>query len=147
MITGCFSHCCSASKRTLLRFVSVFVALIGLEAITTQAGEQVDFNRDVRRVLSDNCFKCHGPDAKERKGGKKGVGLRLDVPEGAFADLGERNAIVPRHPEKSELVRRITTGDPDDKMPPPKSGKKLNAEEIALLKKWIEHGAQYAIRF
>jgi hypothetical protein len=104
----------------------------------------VDFNRDVRRILSDNCFKCHGPDAKERKGGKKGVGLRLDVPEGAFADLTGHSAIVPRHPEKSELVRRITTDDPDDKMPPPESGKKLTLEEITLLKKWIEQGAQYA---
>src|SRR5213593_1448128 len=98
--------------------VSVLVALNGPGVRSGKAGEAVDFNRDVRRVLSDNCFKCHGPDAKERKGGKKGVGLRLDVPEGAFADLGGHNAIVPRHPEKSELVRRITTDDPDDKMPP-----------------------------
>ena len=144
MITGCFFHFRSALRRTLLRFVSLLVALIGWETVSTQAGDQVDFNRDVRRILSDNCFKCHGPDAKERKGGKKGVGLRLDVPEGAFADLSGHSAIVPRHPEKSELVRRITTDDPDDKMPPPESGKKLTLEEITLLKKWIEQGAQYA---
>src|SRR5437867_6462396 len=144
MITGNCSTACSSSTRSCLAVGCAFVALLGLDAVSIQAGDQVDFNRDVRRVLSDNCFKCHGPDASERKGGKKGVGLRLDIPEGAFADLGERSAIVPRHHEKSELVRRITTDDPDDKMPPPKSGKKLTAQEIELLKKWIEQGAQYA---
>src|SRR5262245_38222351 len=101
-------------------------------AVAAAAGGTVDFNRDIRRILSDNCFKCHGPDAKERKGGKKGEGLRLDTAEGAQANLGDYKPIVPGHPEKSEVVRRITTDDPDDKMPPPKSGKKLTAQEIAL---------------
>src|SRR4030095_7052075 len=89
-------------------------------------------------------FACHGPDANERKGGKKGQGLRLDTPEGAVADLGGYSAIVPGHPEKSDVVKRITTDDSDDKMPPPKSGKKLTTQEIALLTKWIEQGANYA---
>lgn len=106
-----------------------------------QEGGRVDFDRTIRRILSENCFKCHGPDARARKGGKHG--MRLDTAEGALADLGGYAAIVPDHPEKSELVRRITTADPDDKMPPPLSGKKLKPEEIALLKEWIAQGAKY----
>jgi len=108
---------------------------------------QVDFNRDVRRVLSENCFKCHGPDPKERKGAKKLGGLRLDTTDGARLDLGGYAAIVPGHPEKSELIKRITTNDPDDKMPPPKSGKKLQPNEIALLTKWVEQGAKYSLHW
>src|SRR5260221_7509371 len=134
-----------ACLRCFLRPIGgVLIALTGLDAVSGQAADLVDFNRDVRPVLSENCFKCHGPDAKERKGGKKGVGLRLDTPDGALAESGGHSAIVPRHPEKSELIRRITTDDPDDKMPPPNSGKKLTTQEIETLKKWIEQGAQYA---
>jgi hypothetical protein len=117
--------------------------LAGSAASAAPSGDAVDFNRDVRRILSENCFKCHGPDAKARSNGKKV--LRLDLPESARSDLGNgHQAIVPGHPEKSEMVRRITTADPDDKMPPPDSGKKLTAKEIALLKKWIQQGAEYS---
>src|SRR5881409_925855 len=77
---------------------AVLLASSGLTVSSARAGEAVDFNRDIRRVLSDNCFKCHGPDARERKGGKHG-GLRLDTREGAMADLGGYAAIVPGHPE------------------------------------------------
>src|SRR5262249_35216256 len=103
----------------------------------SSSGSQVDFNRDVRRVLSENCFKCHGPATKERKGAKKIGGLRLDTSDGARADLGGYSAIVPGHPEKSELIHRITTKDPDDQMPPPKSGKKIQPGDVAILTKWI----------
>ncbi len=112
-------------------------------ATAAAAGDAVDFNRDVRRILSENCFKCHGPDTKARSSGKKA--LRLDDRTNALADLGDgRHAIVPGQPEQSELVRRITTADLDDKMPPPDSGKKLTAQDIAVLKKWIQQGADYA---
>ena len=117
--------------------------LVGARAFSAPAADRVDFNHDVRRILSENCFKCHGPDAKERKNGKKS--LRLDLPESAKADRGGGDQVIsPGHPEKSELVRRITTEDPDDKMPPPDSGKKLTAQEIALLQKWIKQGAEYS---
>ncbi len=107
------------------------------------SGDTVDFNRDVRRILSENCFLCHGPDSKKTKNGKKP--FRLDLPESAQADLGGgRHAVVPGQPDKSELVHRITTTDLDDRMPPTDSGKKLNTQEIALLKKWIKQGAPYA---
>jgi len=104
------------------------------------AGGAVDFQREVRPVLSQNCFLCHGPDEHERKGG-----LRLDVRENAVkpAKSGVK-AIVPGHPEQSELLARIRHGDPDEQMPPAKSGKKLSAREIEVLAKWIAEGAPYA---
>src|SRR5262245_26939303 len=97
-------------------------------AKTTGATSRVDFNRDVRPILSDNCFACHGPDEKERK-----AKLRFDKKEDAFkpAKSGDY-AIVPGDLAKSKLVERITTKDPDDVMPPPKTGKKLTAQQIEL---------------
>src|SRR3954468_18271393 len=113
------------------------LSAIFVSARPSKSAEAVNFNRDIRKILSDNCFKCHGPDEKERKGGKKGARLRLDTPEGAQMDLGGKQAIVPGHPEKSELVKRITSTDPDEKMPPPESGKKLTETQIAQLQNWI----------
>ena len=137
---------------SLRRFRSVRWALIAIcmchvlfvgAALAAPAGDTVDFNRDVRRILSENCFKCHGPDTKAKSSGKKA--LRLDERANALADLGDgRHAIVPRQPEQSELVRRITTADLDDKMPPPDSGKTLTTQDIAVLKKWIQQGADYS---
>jgi len=131
------------SRLPVLLAWCVAAVLAGSAASAATSGDTVDFNRDVRRILSENCFKCHGPDAKARSNGKKV--LRLDLPESARADLGnDHHAIVPGHPEKSEMVRRITTADLDDRMPPPDSGKKLTVQEIALLKKWIKQGAEYS---
>lgn len=105
--------------------------------------DHIDFNRDVRRILSENCFNCHGPDAKERKGG--GQSLRLDVEESAKAKLGDGSrAVIPGHPEQSEMIRRIETTDLDDRMPPPETGKKLTASELTTLKQWIAQGAEYS---
>ena len=101
-----------------------------------------DFNRDIRRVLSENCFQCHGPDSTAKKGGRKV--LRLDVAESALVQQGEHPAIVPGHPERSELVRRIGSTDPDDRMPPPESGKTLTQDQVALLTRWIAGGAPYS---
>src|SRR5437870_1857862 len=122
-----------------LTLLGALLLLAGTTFAADKSPNTVDFNRDIRRILSENCFKCHGPDPKERKGG-----LRLDSLEGAQVDLGGYRAIVPGQPDKSELVRRITATDPDDKMPPPKSGKKLTPAEIALLRAWIKQGATYA---
>src|SRR5947209_128298 len=106
-------------SRFMVLFCRIFLArmsvpcalLLFLMARAVAAAETVNFNRDARKILSDNCFKCHGPDEKERKGGKKGARLRLDTPEGAQMDLGGHQAIVPGHPEKSEMVKRITSSD------------------------------------
>ena len=103
------------------------------------ADQKVDFNRDIRPILSDNCYNCHGPDPETRK-----AGLRLDQKEGALAKLkSDDYAIVPGHPEKSSLVERITTDNEDDRMPPLKTGKHLKPEQIELLKRWIAQGAEW----
>lgn len=108
----------------------------------SSATARIDFNRDVRRILSENCFSCHGPDSKPRKNGSKV--LRLDVAESAYSERDGVRAIAPGKPDQSEALRRILTHDADDLMPPPDSGKKLQPEEIAVLRKWIEQGAPYA---
>ncbi|MFT5525552.1 MAG: hypothetical protein ACI9HK_003522 [Pirellulaceae bacterium] len=103
------------------------------------AEDPVSFNRDVRPILSDNCFTCHGPDATHRE-----AGLRLDQSESAYSKLeSEATAIVPGKPAASELVRRITSDDGDQRMPPTDSGKTLTPAEIATLTKWIEQDAEY----
>lgn len=120
--------------------------LVGLAALTavlsasaSDAGDdRVSYNRDIRPILSDNCFACHGLDAKERK-----ADLRLDTAEGAVADLGGYQAIFPKDPEKSEAWDRIITPDPDEIMPPPEVHKTLTAEQKSLIKRWIEQGAEY----
>jgi len=94
----------------------------------------IHFNQQIRPILSDNCFACHGPDAKERKGK-----LRLDAREAAI----EKQAIVPGRPDESELIKRIFTTDEDDMMPPRDSHKALTAEQKELFKKWIAEGAAY----
>ena len=99
----------------------------------------IDFDRDIRPVLSDKCFACHGPDEKERK-----AKFRLDRKDDAFKPLKSGDlAIVPGHPEKSELIARITTKDEDDVMPPPKSGKTLTPAQIDSLRRWIVEGANW----
>lgn len=98
----------------------------------------VEFNRDVRPILSDKCFGCHGPDAKT-----KNIPLRLDLEDQAKADLGKRFAIVPGQPENSEVIRRITAEQKFKKMPPPSSGHTISAGELATLKQWIAEGAQW----
>ncbi|HNC98758.1 MAG TPA: DUF1549 domain-containing protein, partial [Myxococcota bacterium] len=105
--------------------------------------EVVDFNWHIRPILSDRCFKCHGPDEKKRE-----AGLRLDTEEGAFGSLSPndappRYAIVPYHPEQSALIQRIYSTNPDSVMPTPDSHLSLNAIEKALLKRWIEQGAKW----
>ncbi|MGH7135820.1 MAG: DUF1549 domain-containing protein, partial [Pirellulales bacterium] len=123
-------------------YALLLLVLLALARPALAAGQKVDFNRDVKPILSNICYKCHGPDAAERKGGSDG--LRLDTPEGTTVDLGDYAAIVPGHPEKSALVARITSIDPDEVMPPAGSGKKLNQHEIEVLTQWIREGANYA---
>ncbi len=102
----------------------------------------IDFNREVRPILSNSCFKCHGPDEKERKGGTDG--LRFDTLAGATADLGGHQAIKPGQPEASLIIKRVTSTDADEIMPPRGHGKPLSAAEIATLTEWIRQGAPYA---
>jgi mono/diheme cytochrome c family protein len=111
------------------------LAVLFGSAIPARGAEPVDFNRDVRPILSDKCFSCHGPDEKHRK-----AKLRLDDGKAALAS----GALAPGKPAESELVKRITAEDEADRMPPKKSGKPLTAAEVATLKKWVAEGAKYA---
>lgn len=105
----------------------------------TKPAPKIEFNRDVRAILSDNCFACHGPDENKRK-----AKLRFDIKEEAFkpAKSGDY-AIVPGDLQKSQLIARITAKDEDDRMPPAKTGKKLTPAQIDLLKRWIAEGATW----
>ncbi|MHB8519550.1 MAG: PSD1 and planctomycete cytochrome C domain-containing protein [Limisphaerales bacterium] len=99
----------------------------------------LDFDRDIRPILSENCFACHGPDEEKRK-----RGLRFDQKQGAFKRLKSGDyAIVPGDLVKSKLAERISSPDPDEVMPPPKTGKKLTAAQIDLLRRWIQQGAKW----
>ncbi len=102
------------------------------------APRMIEFNRDVRPILSENCFACHGFDAKKRE-----AELRLDTPEGAYALHDGVPAIKPGAPAESEALRRILTQDPDDVMPPRKSHKKITPEQVEILRQWIAEGAVY----
>src|SRR3954465_14605357 len=95
------------------------------------ATQPLQFNRDIRPILSEACFTCHGPDKNARKGK-----FRLDDRDSAL----KKNAIVPGDPEKSEAIKRLFTTDPDDQMPPPDSGKKITPQQKELLRKWIAAG-------
>lgn len=100
---------------------------------------RVEFNRQIRPILSENCFKCHGPDEKARDGR-----VRLDVREAAVAQHKERGpAIVPGDPAKSLMFQRITTADSDERMPPAETGKSLSGAQIDLIHRWIEQGATW----
>ena len=105
----------------------------------TATGSSVRYGRDIRPLLSDRCFRCHGPDASQRA-----ADLRLDSREFAMADRDGTAAIVPGAPQRSLLIERITSHDPDERMPPVKSNKPhLLPHEIALITQWIKEGARY----
>ncbi len=116
----------------------LFLALLLLTS-DVMAADRPSFNRDIRPILSDTCFQCHGPDEKQRK-----AGLRLDVREIALkpAESGAV-AIVPGKPIASELLKRLLTSDDSQRMPPTNSGKKITPQQIELLKRWIADGAEY----
>jgi len=107
----------------------------------SHARAQLDFNQDVQPILASNCFSCHGPDPEMRK-----AGLRLDLEESAFRKRpGKPDAIVPGHPESSELIKRIESKDPHYLMPqsPQGEAKPMKPEDIAVLREWIAEGAHY----
>ena len=115
----------------------VFLAMIAALGMRTLHAE-VSFNFQVRPLLSRHCIRCHGPDEEDRQ-----ADLRIDTAAGAFADLGGYAAIVAGHPEQSEVIARVTSLDPDMRMPPSDSGNPLTAAEIEILREWINEGAHY----
>ena len=129
---------CRSVGRTTFALIAVCWA-IGVNARAEDSRvPTIDFNRDVRPILAENCFRCHGPDAGSRQ-----AELRLDRRDDAIADRGGSPAVVPGSPEKSLLFLRITSSESSDRMPPDDSGATLADEEVVLLRRWIERGAEY----
>src|SRR3954469_9936443 len=113
--------------------------LFVVAAAPVRAGDPpMEFGRGVLPILSDNCFFCHGPDEKARK-----AKLRLDTREGAFRVRDGEAVIVPGKGGASELIRRLTADDADERMPPPKANRKLTAKQIDTIKRWIDQGARW----
>ena len=112
-----------------------FVILAALAPGRLCASE-VKYGRDIQPILAENCYACHGPDKENRP-----ANFRLDVREQALADRDGNPAIVPGHPEKSELVRRVFSDDLDERMPPPKSRHQLTIAQKNVLRQWIAEGA------
>src|SRR5580704_5930341 len=128
----------SAPAHALLRLQVAFALAVGFLLLlvashASAAGPQsVNYSRDIRPILSNTCYKCHGPDEKQRK-----AGLRLDTKQGAYAKLESGDvAIVPGSSAKSAVWQRLTATDPDVRMPPPDSGKTVTSEQIDLIKRW-----------
>jgi hypothetical protein len=116
----------------------VFAVVFGALALAAQAEDRVEFNRDIRPILSENCFYCHGFDETHRE-----AGLRLDTSEGATSDLGGYQALVPGDVDTSELMTRILSDDGDLVMPPPDTEKRLTEGDKERIAKWIAQGAEY----
>lgn len=114
------------------------LAFLLAASVTPAMAEPVSFAQDIRPLLSDNCFFCHGPDENKRE-----ADFRLDTSQGAFADLGGYHAIVPGKPEASVILERLTHSDPDERMPPPDSGKSLTTAQVDLVRRWIAEGAAW----
>jgi len=128
----------STDMLNTLRLLGVALVVV-CTAFAAHAEDTVQFNRDVRPILTNNCFRCHGPDAHERK-----KDLRFDQREVAVNELPDGvTAIVPGDPAASEMIKRITSDDPDYRMPPPEAHKTLTADQIDTLKKWVAQGAPY----
>ena len=133
------------NRKLQLAVLALGLGGAGLHAVSAQnaavkpAAAPVDFNRDVRPILSDTCFACHGPDEQQRM-----ARLRLDTREGAFAEPG---VIIPGDAAKSKLIQRITAEEPAILMPPPESGHKLTEKQIDVLRRWIDEGAKWDLHW
>jgi len=131
----------------LVTCTGLLAALINVSAQTPAPASaaapvtrRVDYNWDVRPILSDNCFRCHGPDEKSRQ-----AGLRLDMAESAYAALRRPGtfAVVPGKPADSQMIFRITHANAAVRMPPQTTNKVLSPEQIEILRAWIAQGAEY----
>jgi hypothetical protein len=126
------STCTPAALKLASRGLAVLAALLSCPALAAEAAT-LSYNGDIRPILSDNCFACHGPDKNKRE-----ANLRLDVRESAL-----KKAFTPGKPDESELVNRVFSKDPDELMPPPASHKKLSDAQKQTLRRWIAEGAEY----
>jgi len=120
------------------RVSQLLVVTLVCAAVGGTQAQDVQYNRDVRPILADRCFRCHGPDAAARE-----ADLRLDERDSAIRDRGERTVVVPGQPASSELIRRIVSVDKEERMPPHDSGATLSSDEVEVLRQWITGGAGY----
>lgn len=127
-----------AAFRTSWLCITVVLFTSGLRSLNAD-DEPIDFARQIRPILSENCFACHGFDPASRKGD-----LRLDDREAAIAVTDGHAAIVPSAPDRSELWRRIVSAESEEVMPPPSTGKRLTDAQKDLIQRWIQQGAHYA---
>jgi mono/diheme cytochrome c family protein len=128
-----YRHC------TMLLRLTILAAVLGTASSAFSAPAELSFNAQVRPLFSDRCLSCHGPDEKNRK-----AKLRLDTEQGGvFREKDGKFLVKPGAPDKSELYKRITSKDPDEKMPPPDSNLSLSESEIASIRQWIEQGAKW----
>ncbi len=118
--------------------ITALVSVLAFIEAAPAAEPLVDFNRDVRPILSDACFTCHGPDEERRE-----AELRLDTPDGLARQHDGVRIVAAGKPELSELLKRIVSKNDDERMPPPKSGKPLTEQQVTLIRKWIEQGAKW----
>ena len=126
------------SRRAIATLV-LLLPIIGAWASAADSAERLTFNRDIRPILAEHCFTCHGQDKAARKSD-----LRLDEREAALKGGKSGDAaIIPGRPEASVLIKRVLTTDPDDIMPPTKAKNPLKPAEIATLRRWIVQGADY----
>lgn len=125
----------------LLLVIAVATAMGALHS-TRGAEPPVNFSREIRPILSEHCFACHGPDQEQRK-----AKLRLDTKEGAISAKDGVHIIKPGDGDESAVIKRILTVDEDEVMPPPKTGKKLTAAQISLLKRWVDEGAKWEVHW
>lgn len=116
-----------------LQWLVLLASIVGAKTSFGQQ-ESIDFSRDVRPILSENCYACHGPDAAERQ-----ADLRFDLPNSAI----EHGAITPGAPDDSEMLRRILSADKVEHMPPASTGKSVSPQQLEILKKWIAQGAKW----
>src|SRR5437868_7004140 len=120
------------------RMYSSATMLIVIAAQPALAQTKIEYNRDIRPILAENCFACHGPDSASRK-----AGLRLAQRDAAL----EAEAIAPGHPDKSALIERIFADETSQRMPPAKTNKKLTPAQKDMLKRWIANGAEYQVHW
>ena len=130
------------SRSIFVGFILSLIAWSSLSAVPAISADPLSFTCDIKGLLSNRCIRCHGPDAEARHGGGED-GLRLDTFDGATEDLRGYAAIVPGDADKSELIIRVTAKDTDLVMPPPEAGETLSADEVTLLRRWINGGAEY----
>ena len=122
----------------MMNLITLLSLILLFTADPLSLPDRIEFNRDIRPILSDRCFACHGPDKNKRE-----AEMRFDTMEGLHGTSDKPGPLVPGKPNDSEMIRRIESLDNDTRMPPPEFAKDVSDHERALLRRWIEQGAKW----